>query len=91
MIYKLQKYTVFADSEVEHTVFEHEDEETVVEKALELSKEAMSDYTAFRIERWENDKRIVGGWRFFQKGEEFTGWIREAAKKGLQELKRDKE
>lgn len=65
-IYKLKKYA-WIDEEL---VYEHESEENVVSKALELSKESGNDYT-YRMETWE-DGQLKFQYRFFQNGHEFT-------------------
>lgn len=87
MTYKLFKYTVYADSEVEDVVFEHEDEDVVAQKALELSKLENFPYTAFRMEKWNNNEQLKG-WRFFSRGTEFTDMLRRAALEGLKEIKK---
>jgi hypothetical protein len=69
--YTLNKYTF--DNEA--VVFESEDEQSVVEKALEMSAE--SDYYTYRLEKHVNNE-MIGGWRFFNNGKEFTELIRKS-------------
>jgi hypothetical protein len=84
-IYKLFKYCGGTDdtTDDESLVFENDNESTVVNKAIELSsesglyKEGNIGIWNYRLERWENEQ-MVGGWRFFNNGVEFTNWIRSA-------------
>lgn len=52
----------------------HEDQQFLVDRALIESKE---DEYGYRIETWE-DGKMVGGWRFFSYGKEFTQEIFQA-------------
>lgn len=75
--YKLNKYT-FGD--YEEVVFESEDQEIVIKEALERSAkdaETMKYLYAYRIEAWK-DNKMIGGWRFFQDGREFTNDLKKA-------------
>jgi hypothetical protein len=74
--YKLFEYCFAHDDE--EVVFESEDESLVVNEAILLSKENENNkvgYWTYRLERWDDD-RMVGGWRFFNNGIEFTDWLR---------------
>lgn len=69
-IYILLSYDINPDSE--NIRFAHIDENLVVRKAIEFSKNTSLTY---RLETWENDV-MLGGWRFFRKGRELTEEIR---------------
>jgi hypothetical protein len=71
-IYKIDKYNLGTDCGY---CFENEDKEKVVAEALRLCTEDNGQYT-YRMETWENH-RMIGGWKFFQDGKEFTGWLRD--------------
>ncbi len=77
MLYKLFKYNIASDDE--HLCLEHENKNFVINEAIRLSKEA-GNYWTFRAEKWENGK-MVGAWRFFQNGKEFTDRLRKALAK----------
>ncbi|MGG1659580.1 hypothetical protein [Brevibacillus sp. NRS-1366] len=77
--YKLNKYSHW-DEDDESVCFEHTDDDIVTKKALELcSKEKPYTYT-YRMETWE-DEKMIGSWRFFQDGREFTQDILNAVKR----------
>ena len=71
-VYRLDKYNLGQDYGY---CFEHEDKEVVVAEAIKLCSEDSARYT-YRMETWEDDK-MIGSWRFFQNGKEFTGWIKD--------------
>lgn len=70
-VYKIDKYNMGEDCGF---CFEHEDEELVAAKAFELCSEDKGRYT-YRMETWEKGK-LIGEWRFFQNGREFTSWVK---------------
>lgn len=64
--YKLNRYNF--DEEI--VCFESENPENVAKKALMLSATDNGEYT-YRMEAWE-DGEMVGDFRYFQDGKEFT-------------------
>ncbi|MNK69767.1 hypothetical protein D3C87_891630 [compost metagenome] len=73
--YKIEKYNLVN----EEYCFEHEDSNVVAAEALRLCSSDNGQYT-YRMEAWE-DNKMIGGWRFFQDGREFTDWIKRACSK----------
>lgn len=73
-IYVLNYYTLGEQGGV---VFVHTDKELVVREAIERSSKERYTY---RMETWKNGK-MIGWWRFFNKGIEFTSDIRRAVEK----------
>lgn len=69
-IYKLFAYQWIN----EHLVAESNNQEELVVIALEQS--ATTNYT-YRIETWESNE-MIGGWRFFNNGNEFTEQLRQS-------------
>lgn len=74
--YKIDKYNLAVECGY---CFEHEDKEVVAAEALKLCTEDKGKYT-YRMETWEGNK-MIGGWRFFQNGREFTNQILDALAK----------
>jgi hypothetical protein len=74
LTYKLYRYSLGEDEEL---VFEHSDADVVVQEALTLSAKDVPYTYAYRMEAWQ-DGKMIGGWRFFQDGEEFTESIKRA-------------
>jgi hypothetical protein len=68
-LYTLNKYTLHS---VEEFVTENENKDIVIEKAL--TESSKDDFT-YRVETWESGE-MIGEWRFFQNGKEFTDDIR---------------
>jgi len=78
--YKIDKYNLAVDCGY---CFEHKYREVVEAEALKLCSEDNGEYT-YRMETW-NGETMIGGWRFFQNGKEFTSLILDA----LTENKKD--
>jgi hypothetical protein len=72
-VYALFSYNLAVDDRLEGI---HHEQQELVNKAIE--KSAKDEYT-YRLESWENGF-MIGGWRFFSKGNEFTQAIKDAIK-----------
>jgi hypothetical protein len=69
-MYKLNRYNHW-DEDGGYVCFEDVNAEIVANKALELCGLDKPNTYTYRMETWEGNQ-MIGEWRFFQDGREFT-------------------